>query len=117
MALVAALLAAGALTAPAQARQGTGLYAPFPSPTGGERAERFVADFGVRASTRQVQAGTSIPGAGLAVTGVSGAAAGRAGTRQDARTGELLGGLAVALLVAGAGALGARRRHSGARRA
>jgi hypothetical protein len=60
--IVATVAVAWAIAAPAQAAQGTGLYEPFPSPTGGVRAQRYVGDFGVRVAPGELRAGVTLPG-------------------------------------------------------
>jgi hypothetical protein len=66
----AILLAAGTFAGPALARQGTGLYAPFPSPPAGDRAARFVGVLGVRASRTAMREGR-IESSGWPATGSS----------------------------------------------
>jgi hypothetical protein len=99
LSLVAALLAAGALAGPARAAQGTGLYEPFPSPTGGARAERYVADFGVRLEPAQLRVGVQVHD-GLPRSG-GGAASARAGVGADGRADDLLLGAAFVLILVG----------------
>jgi hypothetical protein len=79
---MAALLTAGALAGPALARQGTGLYAPFPAPPAGARAERFVGELGVAARKGALKRGVAVRPAAAAAAGSTGAAAHRAGVGQ-----------------------------------
>ena len=65
---MAVLLTAGALAGPALARQGTGLYAPFPSPPDGAQAQGFVGQLGVRATPHRLDRGFFLPGSHLATS-------------------------------------------------
>lgn len=98
---------------PARAENGTGLYAPFPSPSGGPRAERFVGELGVKVSARQLRRGTLVPvepGTGMFWVG-AGPATQRAGSAGGHGTAGLLIGLALAAALGAAILrLAARRR-------
>jgi hypothetical protein len=75
---IAVLLAAGTLATSAQAEQGTGLYAPFPSPPPGARAQRFVGELGAATAERQLLRGKWV---GSALAPPSRTAAGAATAR------------------------------------
>jgi len=96
-AVLAVLVTAATLAGPAQAEQGTGLYAPFPSPQGGARAERFVGQLGVNAKTAQLERGVDLdrhPAPAVRAAGV------RAGVGVPAPRGALIGVLALAAVAA-----------------
>jgi hypothetical protein len=94
--LLAVLATAGALAGPAHAEQGTGLYAPFPSPSGGARAERFVGQLGVKATRAELTRGEHV---GRSSRPSSAAASRRAGIDVRAPDGLLLGLLSAGALV------------------
>jgi hypothetical protein len=108
---IAILLATGALASTAQAEQGTGLYAPFPSPAPGQRAQRFVGELGVVVKTRRLARGHALGQAlespGRRRHGAATARAGLAhlGTRPDRAaisvTLALTAGLGLGLLMLG----------------
>jgi hypothetical protein len=97
---IAVLLAAGTLATSAQAGQGTGLYAPFPSPPPGARAQHFVGELGALTAQRQLLRGVWV-GSALARPAGMAAGAATARARPVAPTGRRLWELAIL-----AGALG-----------
>lgn len=112
------LLSAAALgAAPAHARNGVGLYAPFPSAPAGGRAGAFAGELGVAANPEQLARGALVDAA-RRVTVVApvnaGVASERSGLTADGPDlGGLVGGLALALIAGGLGAHVARRAARG----
>jgi hypothetical protein len=98
---MAVLLTAGALADPALARQGPGLYAPFPSPPAGARAQRFVGELGVTVKPADLRRGHSLAAAFRAQGAARAAATARTGLR-GAHAGAATIVLPALLLVAGA---------------
>ena len=106
LAVTATLVAA----APAAARDSTGLYEPFPSPSGNDIARRYLGDFGVKVDAKQLERGMAVGPNGLRPRAV-GPAARRAGVGVDTPGVSLLTGALVAgALVFGGLAVFARRR-------
>lgn len=107
-ALVAVLLTAGAVAGPAQAEQGTGLYAPFPSPSAGPRAQRFVGELGLTIKVAQLDRGRDVA---RDVATRSAAASARAGRGIDPPSGAQIVLIAVAALVAVLAVVGVGHRR------
>ena len=106
LAVTATLVAA----APAAARDGTGLYEPFPSPSGNDIARRYLGDFGVKVNAQQLERGIAVGPHGLQPR-AAGPAARRAGVGVDTPGISLLtGALLAAALVSGGFAVFGRRR-------
>lgn len=109
--LMAAVLAAATIgPAPTRAESGTGLYAPFPSPSGGAWAQRFVGELGVRTDRAALDRGVALHGLRDTPAPHTAAASTRAGTTGDHPTTALLTGAALALVVTAASAIAVRRR-------
>jgi hypothetical protein len=80
------------------------LYAPFPSPSGGARADRFVGELGVQLTHRQLLGGAFLPAAqDLTLEPGPRSASRRAGIGVDTPNDSLLvAAVVLVLLLAGA---------------
>jgi len=113
--VVSAVLLAGVwAAAPSWAQESTGLYSPFPSPTGVGRIQRYVGELGLTLDRERVIAGTRVTSRLPPRPGAASVRA-RAGLRDDHPAGGLLVGAIVAAVL-GAAAVVATGR-AGARSA
>ncbi len=112
LSLIAALLTAAAVGAgPAGAESSTGLYAPFPSSPGGDRAQRFVSELGVTEPKLDLKGGVTLGYEDSSPVPIRRTASRRAGLAEDDdnATGLLVG---VALALVAAAATAAVVRHA-----
>ena len=110
LAVAAVFATLAAAPTPAHAG-GTGLYEPFPSPSGNDTARRYLGDFGVKLSASQLGRGVAVGPQGLRPRHAGGASR-RAGSGVSTPGISVLSALLVAAAVLAGGLVVARVRRT-----